>query len=62
MSADPVLQVLEPKQQIGLIVMVTGYGKGKTTSALGMIVRAVGYGMHGCLVQFMKRDSQSSSS
>jgi len=57
--ADPVLQILEPKEQVGLVVVITGYGKGKTTSALGMILRAVGYGMRVCLVQFMKGDMQA---
>ena len=31
------LQMLEPKEKKGLVVVITGYGKGKTTSALGMV-------------------------
>lgn len=54
--AEPVLQMLEPKEEMGLVVVITGYGKGKTTSALGMILRAVGHGMRVCIVQFMKGD------
>jgi len=50
------MQKLEPAKRVGLVVVVTGYGKGKTTSALGMTVRAVGHGMKVCLVQFMKGD------
>jgi cob(I)alamin adenosyltransferase len=50
------LQMLEPERKVGLIVVITGYGKGKTTSALGIILRAVGYGMRVCLIQFMKGD------
>ncbi|WP_052316035.1 cob(I)yrinic acid a,c-diamide adenosyltransferase [Desulfomonile tiedjei] len=50
------LQMLEPKEQVGLVVVITGHGKGKTTSALGTIVRAVGHGLRVCLVQFMKGD------
>lgn len=50
------LQKLEPEKKVGLTVVVTGYGKGKTTSALGMVLRAVGYGMKVCLIQFMKGD------
>jgi len=50
------LQKLEPKEKVGLIVLITGYGKGKTTSALGMTLRAVGHGMRVCIVQFMKGD------
>ena len=45
---EPALQMLEPKERKGLIVVITGYGKGKTTSALGMVLRAVGHGLHVC--------------
>ena len=50
------LQMLEPEQKVGLIVVITGYGKGKTTSALGMVLRSVGHGLRVCLIQFMKGD------
>ena len=50
------LQKLEPEKQRGLVVVITGYGKGKTTSALGMVLRSVGHGMKVCLIQFMKGD------
>jgi len=42
------------KKGPGLIHLYTGDGKGKTTSALGLILRATGHGMRCCLVQFMK--------
>lgn len=38
----------------GLLVVYTGDGKGKTTAALGMCVRAVGYDWKICLIQFVK--------
>lgn len=47
---------LEPKVRQGLIVVITGNGKGKTTSAVGMAVRACGHGMRVCIIQFMKGD------
>ena len=47
---------IEPKERKGLIVVITGPGKGKTTSALGMAVRACGHGMKVCIIQFMKGD------
>jgi len=50
------LQHLEPKEKVGLIVVITGYGKGKTTTALGLAVRSVGHEMEVCIIQFMKGD------
>jgi cob(I)alamin adenosyltransferase len=47
---------LEPKVRKGLIVVITGNGKGKTTSALGMALRACGHSMRVCIIQFMKGD------
>ena len=47
---------LEPQKRQGLVVVLTGNGKGKTSSALGMAVRAVGHGMRIRIVQFMKGD------
>jgi len=38
----------------GLLMVNTGDGKGKTTAAIGVIVRAAGRGMKCCMIQFMK--------
>lgn len=38
----------------GLIIVNTGYGKGKTTAALGMAFRALGHGLPVCIIQFIK--------
>lgn len=38
----------------GLLVVYTGNGKGKTTAALGMTVRAVGYDWKVSILQFIK--------
>ncbi len=38
----------------GLLMVNTGDGKGKTTAAIGLIVRAAGRGLSCCMVQFMK--------
>ncbi len=38
----------------GLLMVNTGDGKGKTTCALGLMMRAAGRGMNCCMVQFMK--------
>jgi cob(I)alamin adenosyltransferase len=38
----------------GLIIVHTGPGKGKTSAALGMAVRAIGHGMKVGVIQFVK--------
>ena len=38
----------------GLIIVNTGNGKGKTTAALGVALRACGYGMKVTMLQFFK--------
>lgn len=38
----------------GLIIVNTGNGKGKTTAALGMVVRSLGHGFKVAIVQFIK--------
>ena len=50
---------LEPEVRQGLVVVLTGNGKGKTTSSMGMVLRAVGHGMRVCVIQFMKGDIYS---
>ena len=38
----------------GLVIVYTGKGKGKTTAALGIALRAVGYKKKICMIQFIK--------
>lgn len=38
----------------GLIIVHTGNGKGKTTAALGMVMRSLGHGYKVAIVQFIK--------
>ena len=44
----------EDKEHLGLVHVVTGDGKGKTTSGLGLAVRALGSNLRVCMVQFLK--------
>lgn len=38
----------------GLVIVYTGKGKGKTTAALGIALRAVGHNYKICMIQFIK--------
>ena len=38
----------------GLLIVHTGKGKGKSTAAFGLVMRALGHGMHVGIVQFVK--------
>ncbi len=38
----------------GLLIVNTGDGKGKTTAALGLAMRAAGHGLRVCFIQFIK--------
>lgn len=38
----------------GIAILITGNGKGKTTSALGQTFRALGHGWKVCFLQFIK--------
>ena len=42
------------EQRIGLVEVYTGDGKGKTTAALGLAMRAAGHGMRTYIGQFLK--------
>jgi cob(I)alamin adenosyltransferase len=42
------------EQTRGLLMVNTGHGKGKTTCALGLMMRAAGQGLRCCMIQFMK--------
>jgi len=47
---------LSPNIPKGLVVVITGHGKGKTTTALGIAVRACGHNLRTSIIQFMKGD------
>lgn len=41
-------------QDKGLLLILTGNGKGKSSSAFGMVARTLGYGLKAGVVQFLK--------
>jgi cob(I)alamin adenosyltransferase len=45
------------KKRKPLVVVYTGNGKGKTTAALGMLLRAWGRGMKVCMLSFIKEET-----
>jgi cob(I)alamin adenosyltransferase len=47
-------RLAERNQEKGLIIVHTGNGKGKTTAALGMVLRSLGHGYKVAIVQFIK--------
>ena len=47
-------RLAEKSGEKGLIIVNTGNGKGKTTAALGMVLRSLGHGYRVAIVQFIK--------
>jgi cob(I)alamin adenosyltransferase len=47
-------RIAERKLEKGLIIVNTGDGKGKTTAALGMVLRSLGHGYKVAIIQFIK--------
>jgi cob(I)alamin adenosyltransferase len=47
-------RIANSSKEKGLVIVNTGNGKGKTTAALGMVVRSLGHGYRVGIVQFIK--------
>ncbi len=47
-------RIAAAKAEKGLIIVNTGNGKGKTTAALGMVLRSLGHGYQVAILQFIK--------
>lgn len=48
------LPPIDDPRQPGLIIVHTGDGKGKTTAAMGLALRALGHGHRVCMLQYIK--------
>ncbi len=46
--------IAKANQDKGLLLVLTGNGKGKSSSAFGMVARTLGYGLKAGVVQFLK--------
>lgn len=46
--------IAEANEERGVLILLTGNGKGKSSSAFGMVMRALGYGYQVGVVQFIK--------
>lgn len=51
--------IAQASQEKGLLLVLTGNGKGKSSSAFGMVARALGYGMQVGVAQFIKGRSDT---
>ena len=47
-------QIARAQQERGVLILITGNGKGKSTSAFGTAFRALGHGMRVGIIQFIK--------
>jgi cob(I)alamin adenosyltransferase len=47
-------KIAAAQKDIGIIIVNTGNGKGKSSSGFGMVIRAMGHGMKVAVVQFIK--------
>ena len=56
-SGDKAQKARPRRARQGLVIVYTGHGKGKTTAALGILLRAWGRGMPCCVIQFIKKET-----
>ncbi|MFC3122773.1 cob(I)yrinic acid a,c-diamide adenosyltransferase [Agaribacter flavus] len=47
-------RIAQAQEERGILIVITGNGKGKSTSGFGTVARAVGHSMRAAVVQFVK--------
>lgn len=57
-DVHPLKPIAPPKERPRSLVLVnTGHGKGKSTAAFGVVIRAIARGWRVCVIQFIKSDT-----
>lgn len=62
LQAEMRAKMAAARERKGLLIVHTGDGKGKTTAALGMLLRALGHGFKCAVLQFIKGDRATAES
>ncbi|HVK56755.1 MAG TPA: cob(I)yrinic acid a,c-diamide adenosyltransferase [Burkholderiales bacterium] len=52
-------KIADADAERGVLLVLTGNGKGKSSSAFGMVARSLGHGMRAAVVQFVKSRSDT---
>ncbi|WP_143872344.1 cob(I)yrinic acid a,c-diamide adenosyltransferase [Catenovulum sediminis] len=47
-------RINQAQEERGIVIVITGNGKGKSTSGFGTVARAVGHGLSASVIQFIK--------
>ncbi|MDT8406395.1 MAG: cob(I)yrinic acid a,c-diamide adenosyltransferase [Methylococcales bacterium] len=53
------MNTVNTNNKTGRVLVLTGEGKGKSSSAFGMVFRAAGWGLKVCVIQFIKGQWQT---
>ena len=62
LQAEMRAKMAAARERKGLLIVHTGDGKGKTTAALGMLLRSLGHGHKCAVLQFIKGDRATAES
>ena len=52
-------KIAAAQEERGIVIVITGNGKGKTTAAMGNVARALGHGFKAGIAQFIKGEWDS---
>lgn len=52
-------RIAEAQEERGIVILLTGNGKGKSSSAFGMVARSLGHGQKVAVIQFLKGNMET---